>query len=102
MSHNLNLRRGFTAFVLLVALLFASLPAQARPARGAVSGAWKVAVLGEDAFVWVRSLFARLLPQGTTKEGMSIDPNGGKGPEGTSIDPNGGLDDEGVLIDPNG
>jgi hypothetical protein len=102
MSHNFNSRRGFTAFVLLVALLFASLPAQARPAHGTVSGAWNVAVLGEDAFAWVRSLFAGLLPQGTTKEGTSIDPDGGKAPEGTSIDPNGGLNDEGVLIDPNG
>ena len=102
MSHNLNLRRGFTTFVLLVALLFASLPAQAKPACRAVPGVWKVAVLGEDAFVWVRSLFARLLPQGATKEGMSIDPDGGKAPEGTSIDPDGGLDDEGMSIDPDG
>jgi hypothetical protein len=98
MSHNLNVRRGFTAFALLVALLFASLPAQARPARRAASGPWKVAVLGEDAFAWVRNLFAGLW----TKEGVTIDPNGGKAPEGMSIDPNGGLDDEGMSIDPNG
>ena len=93
MSHNLNLRRGFTAFVLLVALLFASLPAQARPTRGAVSGPWKVAVLGEDAFAWVRSLFAGLWTRSVTKEGVTIDPNGGRARA---------LDDEGVLIDPNG
>jgi hypothetical protein len=99
MSHNRNACRAFSAFVLLVALLFVSLPASAQPARRAVSGPWKVAVLGEDAFAWVRSLVAGLW---TRKEGMTIDPNGAKRPEGTSIDPNGALNDEGMTIDPNG
>ena len=102
MSHNLHHRRGFTVFFLLVVLAFASLPAQARPARRSASVAWKVAVLGEDAFAWVRSLFAGLWTRSMTKEGVTIDPNGGKAPEGTSIDPNGGLDDEGMSIDPDG
>jgi len=93
MSHNLHHRRGFTVFFLLVVLAFASLPAQARPARRSASVAWKVAVLGEDTFAWVRSLFAGLWPQGVTKEGTSIDPNGGTA---------GALDDEGRSIDPNG
>jgi hypothetical protein len=99
MSHNRNACRAFSAFVLLVALLFVSLPASAQPVRRAVSGTWKVTVLGEDAFAWVRSLFAGLW---TRKEGMTIDPNGAKSPEGMSIDPDGALNDEGVLIDPNG
>jgi hypothetical protein len=102
MSHNLNPRRGFTAFIILVILVFGSLPAQAQPVRRAASGAWKVAVLGEDALAWVRSLFTGLWSQGATKEGTSIDPNGGKAPERVTIDPNGGLDDEGMSIDPNG
>jgi hypothetical protein len=92
MSHNRNACRAFSAFVLLAALLLGSLPVSAQPARRAVSGPWKVAVLGEDAFAWVRSLFAGLWTRSMTKEGMSIDPNGADGAfndEGMSIDPNG-------------
>ena len=89
MSQNRNACRVFSASALLVALLFVSLPASAQPVHRAVSGPWKVAVLGEGAFTWVRSLFAGLW---TRKEGVMIDPNGA---EGT-------LNDEGMSIDPDG
>jgi len=89
MSQNRNACRVFSAFVLLVALVFGSLPAAAQPVREAVSRPWKVAVLGEGAFAWVRGFFAGLW---TRKEGVTIDPNGADGllnDEGMSIDPNG-------------
>ncbi|HKI03039.1 MAG TPA: hypothetical protein VKK31_13775 [Thermoanaerobaculia bacterium] len=89
MSRNLSLHRAFAVFALLLALVFVSLPAQARPVRPTVSGASKVTVVGEAAFAWIRSFFAGLWSQGTTKEGMSIDPNGALSEEGTSIDPDG-------------
>ena len=89
MSQNRNACRVLSASVLLVSLVFVSLPAAAQPVHRAVSGPWKVTVLGEDAFAWVRSLFAGLW---TRKEGVTIDPNGADGT----------LNDEGMSIDPDG
>lgn len=89
MSRNRNACRAFTAFALLLILTFVSLPVQAQPARSSVVAPWKVAVVGEAAFAWIRTFFARLWPQGGTKEGVLIDPNGGFDEEGTSIDPDG-------------
>ena len=89
MSRNRNACRAFTAFALLLILTFVSLPAQAQPARRAMAPSWKVAVVGEAAFAWVRSFFARLWSQGAAKEGVLIDPNGLLSDEGMSIDPDG-------------
>ncbi len=99
MLRNPRLYRVLSVFVLLSVFVFASLPAQALPARRPAS---KVTVLGEGMFAWVRNLLVSLGLSGMAKEGMSIDPNGAKSPEGMSIDPDGSLSDEGVMIDPNG
>lgn len=95
MSPNRSLRRAFPVFLLLVALLFTSLPVHAAPARR------DVAALGEEAIAWIHELLAGLWGRGLAKEGTSIDPNG-QPKEGMSIDPDGQGNDEGVTIDPNG
>ena len=81
MSPNRCLRRKFPALLLLV-ILFASLPADAAPVRR------EVAALGKGVIAWVHELFRNLWMRGATKEGMSIDPDGQQ-KEGMWIDPDG-------------
>jgi hypothetical protein len=106
MSPNPSPRRGLPVALLLAALVFAGLPIHAQPAQRRLPGIWEVAVSGDAAASWVRDLFARLWMRATTKEGMTIDPDGQK--EGVSIDPDGNAHqehvsiDEGMSIDPNG
>ena len=102
MSRNSGIRFVLCVLALFLVSVFTSRPAPAQPLRRPAAGIAKVAVLGEGALRWVRDLLAGLLPQGTTKEGMSIDPDGSQNPQGTPVDPDGGLDGEGMSIDPNG
>jgi hypothetical protein len=92
------LRNGVVAAVLVALCSVSAVPAQAQPVRRPSARLVHVAGLGERVWLFLASLW----PQDLRKEGMSIDPNGGKDHEGVSIDPNGALSDEGVLIDPNG
>ena len=64
--------RIFSVFVLLAALVLASLPAHARPLHPAVEKASHVAGFGERLWNFLVSLW----PRDLRKEGMSIDPNG--------------------------
>ena len=89
----------FLAFTLLAALVLASLPAQGRPVR---RPAPSVTVPGDTALARVWSFVVNLWPRGTTKEGMSIDPNGSTNHAGTPATPAGDLTDEGMSIDPDG
>lgn len=102
MSRNSGTRFAVCILTLFLVSVFTSLPAPAQPLRRPVSGIGKVAVLGEGALRWVRDLLSGLLPQGTAKEGVMIDPNGSQNPGGAPVDPDGGLDGEGMSIDPNG
>ena len=94
MLHNRSLCRALPALLLLVALILTSLPLHAREPRRPAPAIWKVAILGEQALSWIRSLFS---PEqdSSRKEGMSIDPNGQEAGDGEQ-------GDEGILIDPNG
>lgn len=92
MSPKRSLRRAFAVFLLAV-LLLAGLPAQARPFPR------EVAALGENGLSRLWDLFVSLW---NTKEGTSIDPNGGKDDEGVTIDPDEADTEEGMSIDPNG
>lgn len=96
MSTNRAPRRIFNALALLAVLVLASLPAQARPVRNPVSDLPTVAF----SRIWrfVADLWKPALP---TKEGMSIDPNGGSH-GGTPVPSPGAHTDEGTSIDPNG
>jgi hypothetical protein len=94
MSPNHRLRRSLPTFLLLAALLFAGLPAQAAAVHRPSAVVWKVAVLGEGALSWLRNLFSGLWMRGSAKEGVTIDPDGK--PNQTPPP------DEGVTIDPNG
>jgi len=94
MSPNHRLRRSCPIFLLLAALLFASLPAQAAAGHRPPAVARKVAVLGESALSWLRHLLGGLWMRGIAKEGPSIDPNGTPQPGNSS--------DEGMTIDPDG
>jgi hypothetical protein len=93
-----SLRFPVSLVLLLLGLTLASLPAEARPLPGvrrlAVTEPGKVS----GVFSTLQALFASLWPVGGAleKEGMSIDPDGGK-PGANAV---GG--DEGVTIDPNG
>lgn len=102
MSTNHVSRRVLTACALLVALVLASVPAQARPAHPSATGLQAVAGCGENGLARLWSFFASLVPQVTTKEGMSIDPDGAPNHGGTSVTPHSSLNDEGTSIDPNG
>jgi hypothetical protein len=93
MSPKTRLCRNLPLFLLLAALLFASLPAQAAPAHRPADLARKVTALGEDALSWVRNLAAGLWLRATAKEGTILDPDGQPAPSTSS--------DEGVTIDPN-
>jgi hypothetical protein len=92
-------RRVFFTFALLAALVLASLPVQARTVHRSTTGHNSVAVSGDDGLSGIWRFVVSLWPRGTTKEGMSIDPDGNSNHTGTSA---GDLIDEGVLIDPNG
>ncbi|HTG36295.1 MAG TPA: hypothetical protein VLB76_25535 [Thermoanaerobaculia bacterium] len=88
----------FTVFALLALLVLASLPAQARPLRHRAAGRHAVAASGENGLVRIWSFLLSL----TTKEGVTIDPNGAPKPQGLTTAPGGDLDDEGITIDPDG
>ena len=92
-------QRIFLVFVLLFALVLAGLPAQARTIRRPTTSRNSVAVSGDNTLTGLWSFIVSLWPRGTTKEGMSVDPNGGTNHTGTSA---GDLIDEGMSIDPDG
>ena len=102
MSRNRASSRVLTVIALLTVLILASLPAQAEPGRHPATGVQAVAAFGESSLVRILNFFRSLWPQGMTKEGITIDPDGARNHLGTSVDPTGGLTDEGVTIDPNG
>ena len=92
--------RVFFVFVLLATLVLTGLPAQARPIHRSAVSRNSVAVSGDTILSGIWRFVVSLWPgRTTTKEGMSIDPNGGTHPAGTSA---GDLIDEGTSIDPNG
>ena len=91
--------RVFFVFVLLAALVLTSLPTQARQVHRSTASRNSVAVSGDTILSGLWRFAVSLWPHGTTKEGMSIDPNGGTHQAGTST---GDLIDEGTSIDPNG
>lgn len=99
MSSKSASRRIFFAFALLAALTLASLPAQARTPAARHQA---VTVPGDTVLSGIWRFVVSLWPRGTTKEGMSIDPNGNASHTGASTNPAGDLIDEGVTIDPNG
>ena len=94
--------RVFFTFSLLAALVLASLPAQARTVRRPATSRNSIAVSGDNGLSGIWRFVVSLWPRGTTKEGMSIDPDGNANHTGASTNPAGDLIDEGVLIDPNG
>lgn len=98
MSTNRAPHSIFTAFALLAVLVLASLPAQARTVHHPATHRPAVAVSGDSSLVRIWSFLLSL----TTKEGMTIDPNGAPKPQGITTAPSGGLDDEGITIDPDG
>ena len=102
MSTNRASRRVLTVFTLLVTLVLASLPAQAGTARHPAAARQVVAAFGENSLSRVWSLFVNLWPQGMTKEGVTIDPDGAAHHAGVTISPDAGRNDEGTSIDPNG
>lgn len=93
MPHNRSLCRRLPAF-LLAALIFASLPLHAMPARRP-EPVWKFGVLGELALSWVYQVFSLSPENPPSKEGVLIDPDGQPTQEGHD-------GDEGITIDPNG
>ena len=86
-------RSVFTAFLLLAALLFGSLPVRAQASRRHPAEMRKIAVLGESALSWLRLFVASLWHPEMAKEGPSLDPDGQPRQQGS---------DEGMSIDPNG
>ena len=94
--------RVFFAFVLLAALVLASLPAEGRPVRRPATDRHSVAVAGDTGLSGIWRFVVSLWTRGTAKEGMSIDPDGNTNHAGTPTASAGGLIDEGVTIDPNG
>lgn len=95
--------RAFPVLALLAALLLASLPAQAQPSRRPAAGFPAVAAFGENGLARFWSFVAHLWQPGVmTKEGMSIDPNGGKNGAVTPVNPASSGSDEGTSIDPDG
>jgi hypothetical protein len=89
-------RNVFSVLVLLVALVLASVPAQAQPVRRPATGHRAVAVSGENGLSRLWSSLVNLM-----KEGTSIDPDGKHG-AGVTVNPTSGGSDEGTSIDPNG
>ena len=85
MSSHQTLRNGLVAVLLLVFLVVAGVPVQARPLRPAVERTLHVAGFGERLWHFLVSLW----PRDLRKEGMSIDPNGDRVHEGVTIDPDG-------------
>ncbi|HEY2292671.1 MAG TPA: hypothetical protein VGM86_18370, partial [Thermoanaerobaculia bacterium] len=66
------------------------------------AGHQTVAVSGDAVLSGIWRFVVSLWPRGTTKEGMSIDPDGNANHTGASTNPPGDLIDEGMSIDPNG
>jgi hypothetical protein len=95
-------QRVFFAFVLLAALVLASLPAQARTIRHPPVNHNSVAASGDTFLSGIWRFVVSLWSGGTTKEGMSIDPDGNTNHTGASTHPAGDLANEGTSIDPDG
>jgi hypothetical protein len=94
-----SLRIGVVATLLVVLLAAAGVPALGQPVHPSLPRAVHVAGFGEH--LW--NALINLWPRAWQKEGMSIDPNGGKSGQGSTVNPNPPvLPDEGVTIDPNG
>lgn len=93
-----SLRFPLSLGLLLLAFTLVSLPAEARPANAGRALAVVDAGKASGILSTLQAFFASLWTSNGTleKEGMSIDPNGGK--TGTNAVPG----DEGVTIDPNG
>ena len=92
MSTTSRQRRAFPVFLLLVALLFGSLPVRAQASRRPSTEMRKITALGEDALSWLRLFVASLWHPEMAKEGPSLDPDGQPRQQ----------NDEGITIDPNG
>jgi hypothetical protein len=88
------LRRALPLVLLLMSLVFTSLPVQALPATRSGPTSVEMAVLGAKVAAWIRELVTSLWPRDAFKEGTSVDPDGPSNHQEGS--------DEGVLIDPNG
>jgi hypothetical protein len=99
MSSNRFSRCAFAIFALLTALVVVPFPVQAQEARRPVQRFQAVAFLGDDSLAGIWKFVVSLLPQGRSKEGMSIDPNGGSNRQGATPSTS---KDEGPMIDPNG
>jgi hypothetical protein len=98
MPSNRFFHRVFAVFALLAALVLVSIPVQAQEARRPVQRLQAVTVFGDGgAGIW--RFVVSLLPRVMSKEGMTIDPNGGSNHQGAT--PNTSKD-EGPTIDPNG
>jgi hypothetical protein len=95
MVSNRSSRRAFPVLLLLAVFALASVPAQGKAVRRPMKGFQAVAASGENGLSRLWSSLVSLM-----KEGMSIDPNGGK--HGVTVSPSSGGSDEGVTIDPNG
>ncbi|HEY3566805.1 MAG TPA: hypothetical protein VGP73_02640 [Thermoanaerobaculia bacterium] len=91
--------RVFFVFLLLAALILASLPAQARTVHRSPASRNSVAVSGDTVLSGIWRFVVSLWPGVVVKEGTSIDPDGN---HTTSTTPTGDLIDEGMSIDPNG
>ena len=95
-----SLRIGVVAALLVVLLAVAGVPALGQPVHPSFPRAVHVAGFGEQLWNVLVSLWPRIWQ----KEGVTIDPNGGKGGQGSTVNPNSSqvMPDEGVTIDPNG
>jgi hypothetical protein len=94
-------RASYRVFALLTVLVFASVSSQAQAVHQPVHRLQAVAVFGDGgARIW--RFLASLLPEGTRKEGMTIDPNGAPNHQGAATSPTSSFTDEGMSIDPNG
>ncbi len=95
MVSNRSSRRAFPVLLLLAVFALASVPARGQAVRRPVKGFHAVAASGENGLSRLWSSLVSLM-----KEGVLIDPNGGK--HGVTVSPTGGGSDEGTSIDPNG
>jgi hypothetical protein len=95
MVSNRSSRRAFPVLLLLAIFALASVPAQGKAVRRPVKGFQAVAVSGENGLSRFWSSLVSLM-----KEGVLIDPNGGK--HGVTVNPSSGGSDEGTSIDPDG
>jgi hypothetical protein len=95
MVSNRSSRRALPVLLLLAVFALASVPAQGQTVRRPAKGFQAVTVSGENGLSRLWSSLVSLM-----KEGVLIDPNGGK--HGVTVSPSSGGSDEGMSIDPNG